>query len=378
MKFDNPFWIVTVDSVRNPESEAGGMAIPEVFSPPQADLARRSQPFRAVITSDPAMVSLISRARCLAQTGQTVLLSGETGTGKELMARAIHKSSGRSGRFVTVNAAGLDESLFTDTLFGHVRGAYSSATEARNGALREAQGGTVFLDEIGCLPQSSQIKLLRLIETGEYYPLGNDTKKVADVRFILATNHDLREQVRLGRFRKDLYFRINTHELRLPPLRDRSGDIPGLLNHFATEAREQLDRPNLEMDPAVLPVLMRYPFPGNVRELRSFLLRAAADPNTPVLTIRTIPEAVAELADIDRIPPGEVVLQTGAEPHAADLGLHALPTLPTLAAAQDLLITEALRRCGGNQTRAARLLGISKQALNGRLSRKRNEMGVHT
>lgn len=304
--------------------------------------------FSDIITQDEAMLSLFLYLEAVSGMGESVLLVGETGTGKELLAEALHRASGRRGELVKINVAGLDDSLFSDSLFGHRKGAFTGADEARAGLLRKAAGGSVLLDEIGDLGPASQIKLLRLIETGEFYPSGSDSVEFCEVRFILSTHADLEALAEAGRFRRDLLYRIGVHRALVPPLRERRGDLPLLVSAFLDEARGRRSGSSYRPSAEDMARLGAYAFPGNVRELRSIVFDAVArgrleSPNLP----GAAPEAPASA-------PG---VSFGAE-------------LPTLAGLGELLIDEALVRAKGNVSSAAHSLGISRQALSKRLGRR--------
>ncbi|MEJ1397561.1 MAG: sigma-54 dependent transcriptional regulator, partial [Candidatus Sedimenticola sp. (ex Thyasira tokunagai)] len=226
-----------------------------------------SEVFTSIITISRKMRSLFQYMEAIAGTGEPVLITGETGVGKELLAEAIHKLSGRSGAFVTVNVAGLDDALFSDTLFGHRKGAFSGAERTREGMVAQAAGGTLFLDEMGDLKPASQVKLLRLLQEKQYYPLGSDMAKKSDARVLCATNHDLNTQMETGVFRSDLYFRLSVHQVEVPPLRQRLEDIPVLVSHFLEEAAHSMQKNLLKPPPELFTLLENYHFPGNVREL---------------------------------------------------------------------------------------------------------------
>ena len=312
--------------------------------------------FSGIVTNNPTMLRLLHYAEIIAKTPKPVLITGETGTGKELLARGIHKASGRAGKFVAINVSGLEDHAFSDTLFGHTRGAYTGADEARSGLIERAQNGTLFLDEIGDLAPPSQLKLLRLIEEHEYYPLGSDFPKQTNARFIVATNRDLNTLQETGAFRKDLYYRLQTHEIHLPPLRERLDDLALLLDHFLKKAAETLGKTLPESSPQVLRVLESYDFPGNVRELEAMAFDAVSRHENGPLTVdffrrrksssfpQTVPEAPKEV-------PQE------ANPFAR------WDNLPTLQELKGLLIREALRRANNNHSIAARILGISRPTL---------------
>ena len=190
------------------------------------------------------MSSIFQYCEVVAKSQQPVIIIGETGVGKELIAKAIHDLSGLRGKFVPVNVAGLDDNMFSDTLFGHKKGAFTGADQTRSGLIAQASGGTLFLDEIGDLAELSQVKLLRLLQEQEYYPVGSDIPMVSDARIIAATNRDLRKLTEAGKFRNDLYFRLCAHQVHIPPLRERLDDIPVLLDHFLDEAAKTFKKKN--------------------------------------------------------------------------------------------------------------------------------------
>ena len=195
--------------------------------------------FSEIITVSSRMDSIFQYIEAVAASPRPVLITGETGVGKELIARVVHKLSNRPGAFTPVNVAGLDDNVFTDTLFGHRKGAFTDAREARGGLLEQASGGTLFLDEIGDLSPASQVKLLRLLQEGEYLPLGSDVAKRSDARIVVATNQDLENLLSAKKFRKDLYYRLCDHHIRIPPLRDRLEDLPVLVEHFLIRLRKR-------------------------------------------------------------------------------------------------------------------------------------------
>ncbi len=319
---------------------------------------QRPECFSAIATCSPEMQAVFLYVESIAPSSQCVLVTGETGTGKELIAHAIHGASGRTGELVPVNIAGLDESMFADTLFGHLRGAFTGADQPRKGLIVRAAKGTLFLDEIGDLTPPAQVRLLRLLESHEYYPLGSDTARASDARVVVATNKDLALEAHEGRFRRDLFFRLRTHHVHIPPLRDRPEDIPLLLNAFATQAARELGKGVPPLSPSAVDALSAYPFPGNVRELRSLIFDAIGRHRGGPLTDASFPE-VAGVGD--------------AKIEALDLEepLFFRDGFPTLRRMTEFLIETALKRAAGNQARAARLLGISPQALSRRLKTAR-------
>jgi transcriptional regulator with GAF, ATPase, and Fis domain len=261
---------------------------------------------------------------------------------------------------VSCNVAGLDDTMFSDTLFGHVRGAFTGASETRAGLMEKAADGTLFLDEVGDMSPASQIKLLRVLQDREYYPLGSDRPKQLRARIIAATNRDLVAMRAAGSFRKDLFYRLSTHHLDLPPLRKRSGDIPLLVRHFVVQVARELGKP-VPILPTELDVLLRnYSFPGNVRELRAMVYDAVS-----VNESRVLPLAVFRRRIGRENPSG---LEDGLPVTGHGL-FEEMATLPTLAEATGQLLGEAMRRADGNQSIASRLLGISQPALSKRLKR---------
>jgi DNA-binding NtrC family response regulator len=276
-----------------------------------------------------------------------VLITGENGTGKGVVARALHAASDRADKaFITINMGGLSESLFESELFGHVKGAFTDAKSDRPGRFELADGGTLFLDEIGNVPIGQQAKLLRTLETGEFERLGSSRARRADVRLISATNADLAGDVELGRFRRDLYFRLNTVEINLPALRDRPEDIPDLARHFLRIHTERYRKRINDFASDADRLLLRHPWPGNVRELDHTVERAVL------------------MADSEQIKPNDLGLSTGAtSPGSSALGLDQL----TMEEIEKILIKKALDRYGGNVRRAAEALGLSRSTFYRRL-----------
>ena len=300
----------------------------------------------------------------IAKIDEPVLICGETGTGKDVVAREIHRVSGLRGRFVPLNVGGLDEQLLSDTLFGHRRGAFTGAGEQRSGLVAEATEGTLFLDEIGDLDAAGQIKLLRLVENKEFYPLGSDTPEKCRARIILATNQNLQDLIRERSFRSDFYYRISTYEVQLLPLRERPLDVITLFMRFVGKAAENygvaFSCEENRLDP-----LLQYQYPGNIRELRSIAHRCVHLARSyGVSAIGS--EIIEEVLDRCR--------GTGANPVPinANGAIYFPSTLPDLRVWIDALISEALRRSGDNVSVAARSIGLSPQALHQRLRRRRD------
>jgi DNA-binding NtrC family response regulator len=327
-----------------------------------SDRLNRPEAFTDIITVSPSMRAIFQYVEAVAASPRPLLITGETGVGKELVARAVHVLSGRKGKFVPVNVAGLDDHVFADTLFGHKKGAFTNAMEARAGLLEQAGGGTLFLDEIGDLSAVSQVKLLRLLQDGEYLPLGSDIAKRADARIVVATNQDLEAARNAGKFRKDLYYRLCGHRVHLPPLRERREDLPVLLDHFLEEAARSLGRRRPTPPDELHKLLGAYHFPGNVRELESMVYNAVSVHATGKLSMD------AFKGEIFKRQPALAGEPTDAVPEAR--GRVVFPeTLPTLRQIEGALVEEALRRSGGNQSIAATMLGVTRQALNKRLNK---------
>jgi DNA-binding NtrC family response regulator len=318
--------------------------------------------FSRIATASKKMRAIFQYCEVIARSTQPILVCGETGTGKELIARAIHDVSECPGRFVALNSAGLDDHVFSDTLFGHKRGAFTGADQERNGLVATAAGGTLFLDEIGDLQESSQIKLLRLLQEQEYYPVGSDLPKKCSARIVAATNRNLKEMVAAGTFRNDLYFRLCAHQVLIPPLRERREDIPLLLELFLRKSSTVLKKKTPKPPTELATLLSTYDFPGNVRELETMVIDAVARHVSGVLSMKSF-QAVMAQASLAYRPEREAFsLET-------DALLAVFGGFPSLKQAEEILIEEALNRSGNNQGIAASLLGITRQALNKRLKR---------
>jgi len=312
--------------------------------------------FAELLTMNPRMRDIFRYCEAVAQSREPVLITGETGVGKELLARALHKSSRRPGPFVAVNVAGLDDHAFSDTLFGHVRGAFTGAERPREGMMEKAADGTLFLDEVGDLGQQAQLRLLRVLQEREYHPLGSDSPRPLRASILAATNRPLDALRKDNAFRTDFFFRLCTHAVALPPLRERPEDIALLLRHFLFHISQGLGRTAPECSPGLISQLRAYPFPGNVRELKAMAHDALGRCGAGLLEVAAIP-ALRGLAT------------QAAEPQPQEL-FTAWPVLPSIRAATNALVAEALRRAGGVQKLAAAMLGISPQALSERLKRQ--------
>ncbi len=294
-----------------------------------------------LVGSSPAMRRVVALIEKVAPTDSTVLVRGASGTGKELVARALHFNSQRRDRpLVTINCAALQENLLESELFGHEKGAFTGAVSAKPGLFAVAEGGTLFVDEIAEMAPGLQAKLLRVLEDGHYRRVGGTQEHQADVRVVAATNRDLEEEQKAGRFREDLYYRLNVVAIALPPLRERRQDIPELVEHFLTT--RQVGPTRRRVDAEALEVLLRYPWPGNVRELANVLERAQILAEGGVITPDDLPEAIVEAA-----PRGG---PAGGDPR------H-------LREVERRHVQEVLQQEKGNKVQAARALGISRRAL---------------
>lgn len=296
------------------------------------------------ITQDPVMTKLLETARQIAPTDCNVIVSGASGTGKELVARYIHAHSNRSaGPFVAVNCGALSEELLANELFGHEKGAYTGALESRRGLIESANGGTLFLDEITEMSLGMQVKLLRVIQENEVQRLGSTRPVKVDVRYLAATNRDLPEAVASGRFRQDLYYRLNVMHLNLPPLAERRGDVPLLAYHFLKKSATAMGKPVSEIAPEVMARLTGYGFPGNVRELANLIERGVALCTGEVLELPHLPD------DLRLLKVQTYQWQPGS--------------LLTLEAQEADYIRWVLQQTDGNRTRAAEILGIDRVSL---------------
>ncbi|MEN8245535.1 MAG: sigma-54 dependent transcriptional regulator [Thermodesulfobacteriota bacterium] len=324
------------------------------------DEVENPEAFAEIKTASHKMRCIFQYIESIATSPRPVLITGETGVGKELVARAVHRLSSRKGRFVAVNVAGLDDNIFADTLFGHTKGAFTDAHDSRSGLIENAAGGTLFLDEIGDLSSVSQVKLLRLLQDGGFLPLGSDVAKRSDARILVATNQDIDSLQTSGKFRNDLFYRLCAHRISIPPLRQRKEDLPVLVSHFLDLAARTLEKKKPTPPVELVTLLSTYHFPGNVRELESLVFDAVANHKAGKLSLDTFKTHIAPLHQND-----------GSDGEASMENKDALITfaekLPTLKQSEQLLIDEAMRRADNNQSIAALSLGISRQALNKRL-----------
>lgn len=307
--------------------------------------------FDGIVGNSPGLSDVLDKVKLVAPSKATVLLEGETGTGKELIAQAIHQNSNRSRQaFVPVHCAALAANLLESELFGHEKGAYTGATERRVGRFESADGGTLFLDEIGEIDASTQVKLLRFLETRSFERLGSSKPVKVDVRLVCATNRNLSEMARRGEFREDLLYRLNVVTIILPPLRERPEDLPVLLNHYINYFAVENELPSIQLSEGAVKVLCDYRWPGNIRELRNFC------ENTVVL------KRGNEVTEYDLDPKYQNVKETAADPQP----LFSSPTL-SREENEKRLLRNALIKANGNRTHAAELMGISRRTLHRKL-----------
>ena len=295
--------------------------------------------FAEIVTISKAMHAVFYYLEAVAKTNQAILITGESGVGKELLAKATHEVSGSEGPLIPVNIAGLDDAAFSDTLFGHEKGAFTGADRKRGGLIEKAAGGTLFLDEIGDLSMDLQVKLLRVLQEGEYYPLGSDKPKKLEARIIACTHQNLDEKQKNGEYRSDLYYRLKTHYINVPALRERKEDIPLLLNHFIDQAAQELEVPRPAISIELLKLLSSYSFPGNIRELRSMAFDAMSLCRSDSLPLDRFEDNI-QISGKDE--------QT--KTIAYDSIFSLVEPLPSLNESANLLVSEAMKRAAGNQS----------------------------
>ncbi|MEO5350846.1 MAG: sigma-54 dependent transcriptional regulator [Magnetococcus sp. YQC-3] len=333
------------------------------------DHLEQEDAFCAILTNSRKMRAIFQYVESIARSEEPVLITGETGVGKELIAAALHRISNREGPLVAVNVAGLDDAMLSDTLFGHRKGAYSGAEENRRGLISEAGCGTLFLDEIGDLGAALQVKLLRLLQERKYYPLGSDVPIKADARIVCATNQNLQQRILEGRFRSDLYYRLWVHHIEIPPLRERLEDVALLTTAFLEEAAHSMGKKVPTPPPELFILLESYHFPGNIRQLRALVYDAVARHRSGMLSLESFRPLVTPSGAGEESSSPLWAAEPQMQPVAGTVGelLRHLPgRLPTLKEAEQLLVQEAMHRARGNQGIAAAFLGISRQALNQR------------
>jgi DNA-binding NtrC family response regulator len=315
--------------------------------------------FKPIVTRSNSMLAIFKYIEAIAPSSEPVVITGETGVGKELIARAIHEASGLKGPFIGVNIAGLDDQSFSDALFGHKKGAFTGADKNRDGLVKKASMGTLFLDEISDVSLRSQIKLLRLLQEREYFQLGSDLPLKSNTRILAASNLNLETLIKQEKFRRDLYYRLKTHQISLPPLRKRLEDLPLLVEHFIKTGCDRMNKKKCLYPEEIIPLLQTYAFPGNIRELKSMIFDAVSGHNSAVLSLETFKKWIfkdnQKLLKDNRLMVDNKNLFIEAD------------TLPTLKQATLQLVQEAMKRADNNQSIASRLLGISQPALSRRM-----------
>ncbi|MCF6155213.1 MAG: sigma-54-dependent Fis family transcriptional regulator [Candidatus Brocadia sp.] len=306
--------------------------------------------FEGIVGNSNAMLEVLKITSHVCRTESTVLITGESGTGKELIARAIHYNSLRKdGPFVVINCGALPENLQESELFGHMRGAFTGAVKDKVGLFLQAQRGTILLDEIGETSPSTQVKLLRFLQDGEIRPVGGNKAMYVDARIIAATNENLEKAVELGKFRKDLFYRINVIRIHLPPLRERREDIPLLVEYFLEKILEKLKKGKRVFSKESMRTLVNYDWPGNIRELQNIIERAVTLSKSEIINVDELPLPVEEFAILSREPLEDQKRKSFI--------------VTTLAEQEKNAIVEALNKYGGNQTKVSQVLGISTTTL---------------
>ncbi|HUB05764.1 MAG TPA: sigma-54 dependent transcriptional regulator [Myxococcales bacterium] len=332
-----------------------------------------------MVGASPAMKKVLELIEKVADSPSTVLITGESGTGKELVAHRLHDLSSRRGRpFIRVNLAALPKELVESELFGYERGAFTGAVTAKPGRFELADQGTLFLDEIGEIPPEIQVKLLRVLQEGEFERVGGIKTQRVDVRLVAATNRDLKKDIEAGKFREDLYYRLNVVPIELPPLRERRSDIPILVEHFREKYNARLKRQVQGLEPAVIDLLVSYPWPGNIRELENFMERLVLFADGPTIRAAELPAEFKDRALATKPAGGpaageEAPLPAGLVPAELPEGASLKDIVRTAAEALEReLITKALQHTGGNVTQAADRLKISRKTL----QTKMKELGL--
>ena len=320
------------------------------------DELKRSRKIPSIVGRSEAMTAVRKTIGQIAGSDSNILVTGESGTGKELVARAVHELSARSDkRFVAFNCGSFTEELMANELFGHEKGAFTGALQTKPGLLEAAEGGTVFLDEVGDMPVTMQVKLLRVIQEREFLRVGGVDPIFFDVRFIAATHRDLKDDVKTSHFRQDLYYRLNVISIHLPPLKDRDGDIPLLAHHFLALKDETMKKGLREIDRAAMDLMCQYSWPGNVRELENVIERAVALGSGPTLGAEDLPDYIRNLS-----------IETYRQSASA---------IPTLEEQEKRYILWVVEKSEGNKTRAARTMGIDRASLWRKIKRYGLEKG---
>ncbi len=330
---------------------------------------KEKEPESGIVGSSKVMQEVFKTVAKVARSSITVLITGESGTGKEVIARAIHNYSDRRNKpFVAVNCAALPANLLEAELFGYEKGAFTGAVSSKKGLFEQANGGTIFLDEIGELPLPLQAKLLRVLQEKEIRPIGSERSRKIDVRVIAATNRNLEEEVKKGTFREDLYFRLNIVKIELPPLRERKEDIVPLAHHFIRRFSKEFKLPPKELSADAVEFLLSYHFPGNVRELENMVLRAMVLSPSNLITAEDLKRQAYQEAPTLESLIREFVLKVFSVEQKEKNNLYDI----VVKAAERAVISEVLKRCNFNQVKAAKVLGIHRNTLR----RKIKELGI--
>ena len=342
-----------------------------------------------LITCNSVMLDLLEKIKIVAETDATVLITGENGTGKEILASLVHYHSGRRMRpMITVDCGSIPIDLVESELFGHEKGAFTGATEKRGGCFEWANKSTLFLDEIGEMPISSQVKLLRAVELGSFRRVGGREEIFVEVRLIFATNKILLDQVKSGRFREDLYYRINVIELYLPPLRHRREDIPLLASHFSEYFSRKAGTDPVTFSQECMDALMSYEWPGNVRELRNIVERSVVLKKNRMVTLDILPFALqrqspkiwqgVSFPSVGITECSDILANTeNSEIEDSDAGLIQFPVGTAFTDIERIVISETLTHVKNNKTQAAKILGLARKTLHNKLEKYRLEEEIH-
>jgi len=345
--------------VEDADDSEGALALEAAPLPEVTEPVMLPESMQGVIGLSESLVEVYRVIDRVADTTCTILITGDSGTGKELVARAVHRASQRSSKaFVAINCGAIPEALLESELFGHARGAFTGAHANKVGRIAMAEGGTLFLDEIGEMPMSLQVKLLRVLQAREYSPVGDNRTLKADVRIVAATNLNLENAVQAGTFREDLYYRLNVIHLTVPALRERPEDVPLLVQHFLKKAKERVGRTNIQgVSRAAAQILADYQWPGNVRELENTVERAVLLCQGSLIEPKDLPQRLCGLGVEKRV-----------SPRLPDLGLDLRNAVESF---ENQLIRQALERTKWNKKQAASLLGLNRTTLVEMLKRKR-------
>jgi two-component system response regulator PilR (NtrC family) len=349
---NKPFKLEEVRSVIDRALEKYALVSENLYLRSQLD----SSHFDEIIGRSDAIKSVFDLIGRVAPTKTTVLLTGESGTGKELFARAIHKQSGLDGAFVPVNCGAIPENLIESELFGYTKGAFTGASQDRDGLFVAASSGTLFLDEVGELPAATQVKLLRALQEKKVKPVGSNSEQPVDVRIVAATNRNLQEEVDAGRFREDLYYRLNVISIELPPLRDREGDIRLLIEYYVKRFAEEIGNHVEGVDAEALRALVNHDYPGNVRELQNIVERAVTLERSTLITVDSLPQSIA-------------TKESGGDESVLNLPPEGVDIDAVLERVERALVEQALERTEGNRTEAAKLLKITFRSMRYRLQK---------